>query len=161
MSFSIGSFILQIVSFAILLFFLYKYAFGPLLGMMEKRQNTIANQLETADKKQKEAENLLKEHQAALQEAREEAHEIIEKAKASSRKMADEILEASKAEAERMKGQALQEINLEKEKAVAALREQVASLSVLLASKIIEKELDAKTQSKLIDDMMKQVGEGL
>ena len=50
---------------------------------------------------------------------------------------------------------------MEKEKAVAALRDQVGSLSVLLASKMIEKELDAKTQSKLIDDIVKQVGESL
>jgi len=160
-SFSIGSFIIQILSFGILFLLLKKYAFGPLLGVMEKRQNHIAVQLETAEKNRAEAEKFLKEQQEALQQARQEAHEIIEKAKASSQKQADEILEASKAEAERIKEQALQEIQMEKEKAVTALRDQVGSLSVLLASKMIEKELDAKTQSKLIDDIVKQVGESL
>lgn len=161
MSFNIGNFFVQIIAFAILFLLLKKYAFGPLLGVMQKRQDHIESQLETAEKKRVEAEQFLKDQQQTLQQARDEAREIIEKAKVSSVKQAEEILEASKAEAERLKNQALQEIQLEKEKAVASLREQVGSLSVLLASKMIEKELDAKTQSNLIEDIMKQVGESL
>lgn len=161
MSIYLGSFIVQILAFAILYILLKKYAFGPLLGVMEKRQNHIENQLATAEKKRVEAEQFLKDQQAALQQAREEAHAIIERARASSVKQAEEIVEASRTEAERIKKQTLQEIQLEKEKAVQALREQVSSLSVLIAAKIIEKELDAKSQSKLIDDIMEQVGESL
>lgn len=156
-----GSFLTQIGAFAILFLLLKKYAFGPLLGIMQKRQEHIENELTTAEKRRLEVEQLLEEQKETLQKSRIEAHDIIERAKASSVKQAAEILESSKNEAARIKEQALQEIQLEKEKAVAELREQAGSLSVLLASKIIEKELDVKTQSKLIDDMMKEVGESL
>jgi len=158
---NLGSFIVQILSFAILFVLLKKYAFGPLVAVMQKRQEQIENNIKNAEQQRQEAEQFIKEQQAALQKAREEAHEIIERAKASSVKQAEEIVEAAKAEAERIKEQTLQEIQLEKERAVQALREQVGALSVLLASKMIEKELDVKQQSKLIDDIMKQVGESL
>lgn len=161
MSIYLGSFIIQILAFAILFYFLKKYAFGPLLGVMQKRQQQIEDQIKDAETNRTEAEKFLKEQSDALQKAREEAHEMIERAKATSVKQANDIVETARNEAARMKEQAVQEIQLEKEKAVAALREQVGTLSVLIASKMIEKELDVKTQSKLIDDIMKQVGEGL
>lgn len=161
MSIYFGSFIIQVLAFALLFILLKKYAFGPLLGIMEKRQESIENQIKSADEQRAEAEKFLVEQQEALQNAREEAHSIIERAKSSSTKQAEEIIEISKAEAERIKQDALQEIKLEKEKAVQELREQVSSISVLIASKIIEKEIDAKTQSKIVDDVINQVGESL
>ncbi|WP_201024191.1 F0F1 ATP synthase subunit B [Tepidibacillus decaturensis] len=161
MEIALGSFIIQILAFALLYLLLKRYAFGPLVNVMVQRQERIQNEIKMAEKNRQEAEQLIKEQNEAIQKARIEAQEIIERARVSSIKQADEIMETAKREAERMKDQAIQEIQLEQEKAVAALREQVGSLSVLLASKIIEKELDTKEQSKLIDEFMKQVGESL
>lgn len=161
MDIHLGNFLGQILAFAILFWVLKKYAFGPLIGMMEKRQSQIETQINNAETNRQEAEKLVKEQNDALQAARLEAHDIIERAKTSSVKQANDIMESAKNEADRIKTQALQEIKLEKEKAVAEVRDQVASLSVLIASKMIEKELDANAQSKLIDDIMKQVGESL
>lgn len=157
----VGSFIFQILAFALLYLLLKKFAFGPIVGMMEKRQESIENQIKSAENDRAEAEKLVQKQNEELQKARKEAHELIENAKASSSKQAAEIMEKAKSEADRMKEQALKEIHLEKEKAVSELKEQVSTLSVMIASKIIEKELDAKTQSKLVDDIMKQVGESL
>ena len=153
--------LVQLVSFGILLLLLKKYAFGPLVNMMAKRQEGIRNDIELAEKNRKEAEQYLKEQQEAIQKARLEAHQMIENAKATSVAQAEEILSSAKSEAERLKDQAVREIQLEKDQAVAALREQIGSLSVLLASKIIEKELDMKTQSDLIDQFMKEVGKSV
>lgn len=161
MDLHLGNFIGQILAFAVLFIVLKKYAFGPLIGIMEKRQHQIEDQINNAETSRQEAERLLKEQNETLHQARVEAHEIIEKAKVSSERQAKDILETAKVEADRLKNQAVQDIRLEKEKAVAELREQVGALSVLIASKMIEKEIDEKTQSKLIDDIMKQVGEGL
>lgn len=161
MDIKFGSMLFQLLAFIVLFILLKKYAFGPLLGVMEKRQKQIDDQIKSAETNRQEAERLLKEQNETMQKSRIEAHQIIENAKASSEKQALAILDNAKVEAERIKNQALQEINLEKEKAVAELREQVGALSVLIAAKMIEKEIDEKTQSKLIDDIMKQVGEGL
>lgn len=161
MDIKFGSMIFQLLAFIVLFILLKKYAFGPLLGVMEKRQKQIDDQIKSAETNRQEADRLLKEQNDELQKSRIEAHQLIENAKASSEKQALDILDNAKVEAERIKNQALQDINLEKEKAVAELREQVGALSVLIAAKMIEKEIDEKTQSKLIDDIMKQVGEGL
>ena len=71
----------------------------------------------------------------------------------------EEIVAASRTESERIKEAAKLEIEQQKEKAVAAIREQVASLSVLIASKVIEKELTAADQEKLINEYIQEAGE--
>ena len=151
----------QLVVFFILLVLLKKYAFGPIIGMMQKREEHIANQITSAEKNREEAEKYLVEQREAIQAARAEAQSIVANAKKISEQQTEEMIKAAKVEAERMKDIALAEIKREKEQAVSALREQVATLSVLVATKVIEKELDEKAQSKLIEDYLKEVGEDL
>lgn len=151
--------IYQLIMFFILLALLRKFAWGPIMDMMQKREEHIANEIDTAEKNRKEAEKFLEEQREAIQAARQEAQDIVENAKKLSEKQHEEIIAAAKAEAERTKATAIEEIQNEKEQAVTALREQVASLSVLIATKIIEKELDEKEQEKLIQDYLKEVGE--
>ncbi|SES19540.1 F0F1 ATP synthase subunit B [Salipaludibacillus aurantiacus] len=153
--------IYQILAFGVLLLLLKKFAFGPIMDMMEKREQHVADQISSAEKNREESEKFLAEQREAIQEARQEAKEIVENSKKMSDQQADEVLENARKEAERMKQNALAEINTEKEQAISALREQVSTLSVLVASKVIEKELDEKEQEKLIQDTLKEVGEDL
>lgn len=153
--------IYQLVVFLILLMLLKKYAFGPIINMMQKREEHIANQITSAEKNREEAEKYLAEQRAEIQKAREEAQGIVANAKKVSEQQTEEAIKAAKLEAERIKESALAEIKREKEQAVSALREQVASLSVLVATKVIEKELDEASQTKLIEDYLKEVGEEL
>jgi len=161
MSIYLGSFLVQIISFAILYWLLKKYAFGPLLGVMQKRQEKIAKQIEDAEKNNREAERLLQEQQVLLNNARSEAQIILENAQRQAAKNAEDILAEAKNEAERMKEKAVAEILLEKERALHSIKEQIANISVLIAEKIIEKELDDKGQTKLVEQFVKQVGEEL
>ncbi|MBO8172011.1 MAG: F0F1 ATP synthase subunit B [Bacillaceae bacterium] len=151
----------QVITFIILLLIVRKFAMGPAMSVLEKRQKHIEEQITTAEKNREEAQKLLEEQRAALKEARDEAHEIVERAKKQSEVEAKEILNSAKERADRMVEEARAEIEREKDKAVAELRDQVTSLSVLLASKIIEKELDEKQQQEVIDQFMKQVGDRL
>lgn len=153
-----STFFIQIVAFLILYVLLSKFAFGPLFGMMEKRRQLVKDQLQTADNNRKQAEQLLEEQKQALQQARKEAYEIIEQAKHTSTKQADEIIHAARTETNRLKDEALQDIESEKNKAVAALRSQVSAMSVLIASKIIEKQIDEKSQEQLVEHYLKEVG---
>lgn len=154
-----GSFILQIIAFVILFLLLWKFAFAPLVNIMDSRQQKIQEQISSAENSKVEAEKILKEQNETFQKARLEAQDIIERANVSSSKQAEEILSLAKVEAKRIKEQAVQEIQHEKDKAMNELRNQVGSLSILIASKMIEKELDEKKQSKFIDDMLKEAGE--
>lgn len=153
--------IYQLVVFFILLMLLKKYAFGPIIGMMQKREEHIADQITSAEKNREEAEKYLAEQRAEIQKAREEAQNIVANAKKLSEQQTEEMIQSAKVEAERMKDIALAEIKREKEQAVTALREQVASLSVLVATKVIERELDEKAQAELIAGYLKEVGEDL
>jgi F-type H+-transporting ATPase subunit b len=155
-----GDIIFQLLMFIILLALLKKYAWGPLVGIMKQREDHIANEIEAAEKSRVEANKFLEETRQELKKAREDAQALIENAKKQGERQKDEIIAAARQEAERLKESAKAEINRQKEQAVAELREQVASLSVLIASKVIEKELSEQDQEKLIQDFIKEAGEG-
>ncbi|TDF93550.1 F0F1 ATP synthase subunit B [Paenibacillus piri] len=152
------TFFIQIIAFLILYLLLQKFAFGPLFGMMEKRRQLVKDQIESAENNRKQSEQLLEEQKQALQQTRKEAHDIIEQAKQTSTKQADEIVAAAREEANRVKEAAIRDIETEKNKAVAALRSQVSAMSVLIASKIIEKQIDEKSQEQLVEHYLKEVG---
>lgn len=148
-----------LLSFAILLVLLKKFAWGPLMNKMEERENYIANELDVAEKNRVNAEKASKEANEKLMQTRQEAQTIIEDAKKAGAKQEQAILEAAEAAANKIKQSAQEEIKQEKERAIQALQEQVASLSVQIATKVIEKEINAEDQERLISDYMKQIGE--
>ncbi|XSD76101.1 F0F1 ATP synthase subunit B [Bacillus subtilis] len=159
LSFNGGDILFQLLAMLILLALLKKYALGPLLNIMKQREDHIAGEITSAEEKNKEAQQLIEEQRVLLKEARQESQTLIENAKKLGEKQKEEIIQAARAESERLKEAARTEIVKEKEQAVSALREQVASLSVMIASKVIEKELDEQAQEKLIEDYLKEVGE--
>jgi len=151
--------VFSIIAFLILYWLLRKFAFGPLFSVMEKRREHVLNELQSAERDRKEAQELLAEQRKALENARKEAHDILEQARITSAKQAEDIISAAKEEANRIKAEALKEIENEKNKAIAQLKSQVSAMSVLIASKIIEKQIDEKTQQELVEHYMKEVGD--
>jgi F-type H+-transporting ATPase subunit b len=152
------SFVYSIIAFGMLYWLLNKYAFGPLFGIMEKRRLLIAEQIQSSDQNRILVEKMLAEQKQVMQESRKEAYEIIEQARSISNKQGDEIIEQAKTEANRLKDGALKDIENEKNKAIAALRSQVSAMSVMIASKIIEKQIDEKSQEQLVEHYLKEVG---
>jgi F-type H+-transporting ATPase subunit b len=155
----VGDMLTQLFFFLLLLWLLKKFAWGPLMNMMEKRENYVASEIETAEKSREEAEKAAKEAADQLNNVRQEAQKIIEDAKNAGVKQEQDIIESARQEADRIKEQAQADIQNEKEQAIQALQAQVASLSVLVASKVIEKEIDEADQKAFIDDYIKEVGE--
>jgi len=158
MSWHWESTVIAMVAFGVLYWLLSKYAFGPLFEVMEKRRELVLEQMNTAENSRKAAEQQMEEQKAALQQARKEAYEIIEQSRTTSSKQADEIVQTAKTEASRLKDDALKDIESEKNKAIAALRTEVGSISVKIASKIIEKQVDEKSQEQLVGQYLKEVG---
>ncbi|MBP1934029.1 F-type H+-transporting ATPase subunit b [Ammoniphilus resinae] len=154
-----GTALYQLFIFIVLYILLRKYAFGPIMGIMEARQKKIESDIQTAEKNREDAIKLLEDQKTELSNARKDAQKIIETARLTAEKQADDLLARAKDEAEQFKKSAQTEITREKEQAMAALREQVGMLSVMIATKIIEKELDDKQQEKLVEDFLKEVGE--
>ncbi|MBU5465268.1 F0F1 ATP synthase subunit B [Virgibacillus sp. MSJ-26] len=155
----IGDMLTQLFFFLILLALLKKFAWGPLMSKMEERENYVANEIEEAEKNRKDAEEASREAQAQLKQMKQEAQKIIEDARQAGVKQENDIIESARAEADRLKVAAQADIQNEKEKALQALQDKVASLSVMIASKVIEKEISAQDQEKLINEYIKEVGD--
>lgn len=157
MHFVPSSTFITIIAFIILYWALNKWAFKPLFGVMEKRRQLILEQMNTAESSRKQAEESMAEQKAALDQARKEAYSILEQARTTSAKQADEIVQTAKNEAARIKDEALKDIESEKNKAISALRTEVGGISVQIASKIIEKQVDENAQKELVDKYLKEV----
>jgi F-type H+-transporting ATPase subunit b len=154
-----GDIIFQLFIFIVLMVLLKKFAWGPLMGIMKQREEHVAGEISAAEQSRVEAKKLLEEQRSLLKEARSEAQVLIENAKKQGDIQREEIIAIARTEADRIKESAKLEIEQQKEKAVAAIREQVASLSVLIASKVIEKELNAADQDKLINEYIQEAGD--
>jgi len=151
--------VIMIVFFILLIYLVSKFAWGPVMDMMKKREDYVASEIEAAEQSRAAAEKAQKESIEQLNNTKQEAQQIIEEARSAGVKLEQDIVASAKKEAERIKQSAQEEIQNEKEKALQALQEKVASLSVLIASKVIEKEISAQDQEELIADYIKQVGE--
>ncbi|WP_166243526.1 F0F1 ATP synthase subunit B [Paenibacillus turpanensis] len=158
MHFHWESFVFAVIAFAILYWLLSKYAFGPLFDVMEKRRQKVMSDLNQAEEQRKQSTQLIEEQKQALQQAKTEAYEIIERAKVASVRQADELLGKAKDEAARLKEEAAKEIENEKNKAVAELHAHVGELAVQIASKIIEKQVDEAAHKDMINSYLRKVG---
>jgi len=152
------NFFVQLIAFGILFYLLQRYAFKPLFGVMERRRQLVKEQVENAENSRREAERLLEEQKQALQQARKEAYDMIEQAKLTGARQAEEILRAAREEAERLKAEAVRDIEREKEKALAALKAEIGGLSVRIAEKIIERQIDEQAQKDLVERYLQEVG---
>jgi len=149
----------QVFNFVILLIFLRIVVYPHIIRMLDERQNYIENSVNAAEEERKQAEDLRQQYLAEMQKSKDEARDIIQKASKAGEEQAREIIEAAKAESNRIKESALEDINREKEKAVAELREQVATLSILVASKIVNEKITADIQRGMIDEFIKEAGD--
>ncbi|EAC2632427.1 F0F1 ATP synthase subunit B [Listeria monocytogenes] len=158
-AFTFGDAFFTLFAFSILLVLIRIYAWKPLMGIMKEREEHIGSEIDAAEESRAQAEQLLAEQKSVLQQARVESQTMIENAKQLGEKEREEIVKTARRESERIKEEAKSDIAREKEDAISALREQVGSLSVLIASKVIEKNLDEKEQSKLIQDYIERLGD--
>ncbi|TCP20256.1 ATP synthase F0 subcomplex B subunit [Scopulibacillus darangshiensis] len=159
LDFSIGTILFQLIVVIILIAIVAKLAMRPMLEVMNKRQSHIENEISTAEENRREAAELLEKQKAELNQVRQEATAIIDRAKQQSENEGQKIIEDARVRSERLIEQAKEEIDREREKAVASLRDEVAELSVLLASKVLEREVDPKDHKNEINTFIKQAGD--
>ena len=149
--------IAQILNFLFLVFVLAKFAYKPLLNIMEERKNKIAADVEAADAAKAEAEAVKSEYAAKLADARQEAQAIVEAARKSAQAAHDKIMAEPKAEQDQVVAAAKEAIELEKQKALAAVRAQVISLSMMAASKIVEQKLGSEEDKKMAGEIVDSI----
>lgn len=145
--------------FGVLLALLSKFAYKPIVAFLDSRAASIHEELEGAETKRKEAEELLSQYKAQLNEGRVEVQKMIEESRAVGEKLKRDIVDKAADESKQLIKKAQEEIDREKKKALMEIQEQVAELSVQVASKMIRETLETKDHEKLIEDALVQVKE--
>jgi F-type H+-transporting ATPase subunit b len=147
--------IAQIVNFLVLLFVLWKFAYGPILAMLEKRQKKIEKGLadaEEAGKKLSESEERQKE---ILRHARAEAKDIVEKSREQAEKSKSEIALEAKLQSEKIIAGAKSEIEQEKQKTITEIKSEIGELVVAATEKIVGEKIDDKRDREIIEKAIK------
>ena len=154
--FSIGLFFWQTLLFVVLIFFLRKFAWKPILYAVEERERGIESALSAAEKAKTEMEKLNADNERVLAEARVERDILLKEAREMKDKIVNEAKDVANSEAEKILITAKEQINNEKIIAITELKNSVANLSIEIAEKILKSELvDKNKQEELIENAIK------
>ena len=141
----------QFITFAILVWFITKYVWPPITKAMHDRDKKIAGGLDAAERSKRELEMAEHKSAAIIREAKQQATQIIEQANSHSAKLVEEAKVQAKQESQRIVATAQGEIGREVTQAKEALKNQLASLAIAGAEKIIQRNLDAATHRDLLN----------
>lgn len=153
--------IVVLVSFSILLVLLKKFAFGPLMKVMEEREKFIANEIETATKKNQEASAAKEEAEQNLIEARRNAKEMIVEAKKQATQLEESIIQEAKNKAKQIRMDAEEDIEQEKRESFEEMQDTVAEIAFQIAMDIIQKEMTESDQKRLIKERLAAIEDDL
>ena len=153
--FSLGLFFWQSLIFIGLLFMLRKFAWKPILDAVNDRETSIKDALASAEAARDEMKNLQSDNQRILKEARAEKEVLLKEARATRSELINGAKEEAQEEAQKILSQAQDAIQTEKRAAVKELREQVGSIAMEIAEKVLKKELENKDrQLELVDQLL-------
>lgn len=146
------------VVFLVVLFILWKYGFPVIVKMVDERKAFIDESLKKAHEANERLANIQKESESILQEAREKQAQILKEAAETRDAIVEKAQDKARSEGARLLEEAKAAIEQEKKAAIADIREQVATLSVEIAEKVLKQNLkDDKSQMDLIDRMLDEV----
>ncbi len=148
----------MVLTFLILVVVLKKYAWKPILHALKVREETIENSLQAAEKAKSEVENLEKVHQKMMNEAKIERDEILKQTRELKDKILSEAKGTAQQEAAKIIESAREQIKIEKSNAIKDLKNQMADISIKIASLILEAELKENSKQKeVIDKYLEKV----
>lgn len=156
--FSAGLFFWQIILFILLLLLLRRFAWKPILHAVNAREEGIRNALAAAEEAKKEMQNVTADSEKLLQEARAERETLLKEAREIREKMIADAKQHAQAEGDKIIRAAKESIEGEKKAAISDIKNQVASLSVEIAEKVLRDQLDNKDkQLKLVDELVNDI----
>jgi F-type H+-transporting ATPase subunit b len=155
---SIGYLISQIVNFTLLAIILYMLLYKPVLRMLRERQNRIAKSLADVDAARESASKAQQEYERRIAEAQRKAQEIIGQSAQQGEQVATEIRAEAQRDADAIRERARLEAAEEKARILAEVQNQIASLSVLAAERVLGQSVDDNLQRKLINQSLLELG---
>lgn len=150
----LGLMIWTLLAFGITLYVLAKLAFPRIGEALDKRQRAIEESIDVADRTKQEAEELLAEYRQRLQDARQQADEIVARANKAAETNQRDSLEQARQQREDLLAQTRRDIEAETRRAIQEIRNEVADLTVLATEKVTRKTLTADDQRRLVEEAL-------
>jgi ATP synthase F1 delta subunit/ATP synthase F0 subunit b len=154
---SVGLMIWTLLAFGITLYLLNKLAFPRIAAALDRRRVAIEQSIDSAEQAKREADQLLEEYRARLREAREQAEDIVGRARKAGENLRDETKAEASKQREEMLAATRRDIEQETRRALEDLRREVADLTVAATEKITRKSLDEEDHRRLIDEALSEV----
>jgi F-type H+-transporting ATPase subunit b len=154
---NVGLMIWTLLVFGISMWLLSKLAFPRIAEALDKRQRAIEESIDTAERTRREAEELLAEYRERLAEARNQADEIVSRARKTGETAESEIVAGARAKREEMMDQTRREIEAETRRAIQQIRSEVADLTIAATEKVTRKTLDSDDQKRLVDEALAEL----
>jgi F-type H+-transporting ATPase subunit b len=153
----VGNAIWTLLIFVLVVTVLGKFAWGPILNLLQERERFIHSSLADAKRDREEAEARLKEYEVKLQAARSEAVALVDDARRDAERLREDLRQKARGEADTIIKNAERQIQLETDRALQQIRNEAVDLSVLIASKIVGRNLSKEDNERLIDETLRQV----
>jgi F-type H+-transporting ATPase subunit b len=154
---NLGLMIWTLLVFGITMYVLSKVAFPRIQEALDKRANLIRESIDEAEKTRAEANEILSEYRARLKEAREQADDIIARARKTAESTTAQATEDGREKREELLAAARRDIEAETRRSLERIRKEVADLTVLTTEKVTRKSLNADDQKRLIDEALAEV----
>jgi F-type H+-transporting ATPase subunit b len=154
---NLGLMIWTLLVFGITMYVLSKVAFPRIQEALDKRANLIRDSIDEAEKTRQEADQILAEYRGRLKEAREQADDIVARARKTAETTTAEAADQGREKREELLAAARRDIEAETRRSLERIRKEVADLTVLTTEKVTRKSLDADDQKRLIDEALAEV----
>ena len=152
-----GQGIASLLIFGLLLVVLGKYAWKPIVQQLENREKMISDKIEHAIKRQEEAQGLLQQYQARLDQAEAQAAALMSESRKEAAEAREKILQTAIADAQKTNQQLRQEIEQAKQETMRALYDSTASLATEIAGKIIRRNLSVEDQKQILQESLEDI----
>jgi F-type H+-transporting ATPase subunit b len=153
---NVGLMLWTLIAFGVTLLLLRKLAFPRIQEALEKRSRAIADSIDAAERTRAEADKILTEYRERLREAREQADDIVGRARKAADRTQDDARVQAKETREEMLADARRDIEQETRRAIGEIRREVADLTVAATEKVTRKSLDGEDHQRLIDEALKE-----
>jgi F-type H+-transporting ATPase subunit b len=148
----------QLINFGLLAFLLIYFLYRPVLNALHNRQMRIQESIENAEQVKQQLARAQQDYEARLNEARQEAAQIVAQASERAQAVRDEIIAQAREEAERIQAEARQQVQQEREQMLRGLQSQLANIVVQTASTVVGQELDGRRHDRLIEKAIADLG---
>jgi F-type H+-transporting ATPase subunit b len=149
----------EFISFGILFWVLWKFAFPPILQTLDERERKIKESLEQADRHRAEAEQKMQEYEAKLKTASKEAEAVLAAAKERAQRIMEENEQRLRTETQRSKEDATREIEQERRRAIQDIRNQTTEMALLVAEKVVGRSLTDADHKRMADEALASIAE--